>query len=325
MHAPTCLPTALTLCTLASLAQAETFSVGPLPGDAPPGFSQLFTKHVDVLGLHVYASSQTPNAKVIHAANILAQWIDNNEDGQLDDPAVHQTMTALHASMLMWSTENEFENSGAEDTIPDWVWDSTVLQPLFGAETNPGYPGNQEFDWALEECLHLVTWGGFSRTYPSVFGEYPGSQIGIAMIANIAGGWYHYDDPTCDFACKVTEYHYWALTSMLGAQNYSWRIGEIIDEWELYSPQLVQQHDAAVHALLSDGQWHQATVLPDGSYEPQAACTGDLNGDGLVDVDDILAVINAWGTDDANGDADGDGAVTANDILVVLAGWGACP
>lgn len=314
------------VCTLiiVSVSGGDFFTIGPLPGDAPPGFSQLFTKHVDVLGLHVYASQLTPNAKVLHAANILAQYVDNDEDGQPDDAAVHATMLDLHASMLMWRTENEFENSDAEDIIPDWVWDSTVLQALFGEETNPGYPGNQEFDWALEECLHLVTWGGFSRTYPGVFGEFPGSQIAQAMDANIAGGWYHYDDPTCDYECLVTEYHYWALTSMLGAQSYPWRIGEIIDEWELYAPALVQQHDPAVHALLSDPQWNQPTVLPDGAYEP-SLCLADLNADGFVGVDDLLAVINAWDTGNPGGDADGDGWVSATDILAVLAAWGACP
>ena len=120
--------------------------IEPVPADAPQGFSQVFSKHVDVLGLHVYASSNTNDNKVLHAARTLAQWIDNDEDGQPDEPAVHATMLSLHASMIMWQTENEFEQSGAEDIIPDEVFDSTVLQLLFGDETRIGYPENQHFD-----------------------------------------------------------------------------------------------------------------------------------------------------------------------------------
>ena len=308
------------------VAQAEHFQVGPLPADALENFDQFFTKHVDVLGLHVYASASTPNSKVLHAANILAQWIDNDGDGQPDDSLVHEKLVSLHSSMIMWNTENQFENSGFEETIPDSVFDSTVLQLLFGYETNPGYPANQEFDASLEECLHLVTWGGYSRVYPSVFGEFQGSQIANAMDTNIANGYYHYDDPTCDYECLVTEYHYWALTSMLGAQGYAWRIPEIIGEWELHSHDLVQQNDPAVHALLSDPQWSMATVLPDGTYDPQPNdCPADFNDNGAVDVDDVLTILAAFNTTGPTGDLNDDGIVDVSDILILLAAYGNCP
>jgi hypothetical protein len=51
----------------------------------------------------------------------------------------------------------------------------------------------------------------------------------------------------------------------------------------------------------------------------------DINGDGEVGVDEILAVIAAWDTDDADADVNNDGIVDTNDILLVLAAWGPCP
>ena len=51
----------------------------------------------------------------------------------------------------------------------------------------------------------------------------------------------------------------------------------------------------------------------------------DINGDGEVGVDEILAVIAAWDTDDADADVNGDGIVDTNDILAVLSAWGPCP
>jgi hypothetical protein len=308
-------------------ASAEHFSVGSVPGNAPQGFSQVFSKHVLVLdGVHIYASSSTPNNKVLHAANILAQWLDNNEDGMPDDAAVFAKMESLHACVLMWPNEQAFENSGAEDIIPDSVWDTIAGQLLFGDETNPGYPGNGEFDWALEEVLHIVTTGGFARTYPNVFGEQHNTDIADAMDLVIAGGWYHYNDPTCDYGCKVAEFHYWALTSMLGAQDYPWRIPEIADEWELPTAALMQQNAATTVALLANPQWSQATVLPDGSYDPQSepACPADYNGNGMVGASDLLALIAQWGQMNAIIDLDGDGMVTALDLLILLGQWGAC-
>ena len=55
-------------------------------------------------------------------------------------------------------------------------------------------------------------------------------------------------------------------------------------------------------------------------------CDGDANGDGQVDVNDILEVVGAFGSNDGSGDADGDGDSDTTDILVVLAAWGTnCP
>ena len=72
------LTTLLVLTTTASLS--ADFTIGSVPPNAPTGFT-VFTKHVDVLGLHVFAKSNVSNSRVLHCANILAQWIDNNEDG----------------------------------------------------------------------------------------------------------------------------------------------------------------------------------------------------------------------------------------------------
>ncbi|MDG2291116.1 MAG: S8 family serine peptidase [Phycisphaerales bacterium] len=54
-----------------------------------------------------------------------------------------------------------------------------------------------------------------------------------------------------------------------------------------------------------------------------AGVPGDANGDGIVDVNDILAVIAAWGTT-CNGcleDLDGSGEIDVNDLLLVIANW----
>ena len=52
------------------------------------------------------------------------------------------------------------------------------------------------------------------------------------------------------------------------------------------------------------------------------SAAGDANGDGFVDVNDILLVVGQFGcTSGCTADVDGDGAVTAADILVVLANW----
>jgi len=55
------------------------------------------------------------------------------------------------------------------------------------------------------------------------------------------------------------------------------------------------------------------------------ACVGDITGDGVVDVVDLLEVLGAWGDCYAcAADITGDGVVDVLDLLEVLEGWGSC-
>ena len=62
-----------------------------------------------------------------------------------------------------------------------------------------------------------------------------------------------------------------------------------------------------------------------GAYEimvEDPPCDGDLNGDGTVDINDLLAVIAGWGSPD--GDLNGDGTTDITDLLVLLEFFGPC-
>jgi len=53
-------------------------------------------------------------------------------------------------------------------------------------------------------------------------------------------------------------------------------------------------------------------------------CVGDIDDDGTVGVDDLLGVLENWGSDGA-GDVDDSGTVDVDDLLLLIASWGACP
>ncbi len=58
----------------------------------------------------------------------------------------------------------------------------------------------------------------------------------------------------------------------------------------------------------------QDTTLP---------CAGDLSGDGVVSVSDLLMIISAWGT--PNADTTGDNMNDVSDLLVAIGEFGPCP
>jgi len=55
-------------------------------------------------------------------------------------------------------------------------------------------------------------------------------------------------------------------------------------------------------------------------------CLADINGDGVVNVADMLLVIGNWGAGAGNiADVNFDGTVGVGDLLAVIAAWGNCP
>ena len=48
---------------------------------------------------------------------------------------------------------------------------------------------------------------------------------------------------------------------------------------------------------------------------------GDVNGDGVVNIDDIFFILGHWGESGGPADANEDGTVNIDDIFFVLAHW----
>lgn len=252
-----------------------------MPSDFAQAFHDHFDKHVEVFGVHLVATPGVSDAGTLHAAGVLAQWIDNDEDGVADNQTMADEMASLDATIIMFDypDSDEFEAFiiDLENEVND-PWD-LALQDLYDEETHPeGSTQFGGFDASLEECLHLVTHYGYANAYPTVFGEQIGSSLADAMDLARDGqfetipnpypeaAWYHYDDWTCDYGCMATEYIYWGLTSWLGAQNYPSRCNQIDNEWELCEPSDFESTDVTLHALLTDPLYTMPTVLPDGLY-----------------------------------------------------------
>jgi hypothetical protein len=230
-----------------------------------------FNRKVVIFGIDIYAAPKVKDAKLLHAANLMAQYLDNNEDGTVDNPLVVAKMVEKKAFMFLWKTKvdmpsavpkgREGQDLGNDETIPLW-------------HTN-GHTGT--FDAALEEVWHLITHIGYVNAYPTIFGENEGTSLSNAMDVARGGrftsipssypakAWYTYNDATCNYGCQATEYMYWAMSSILGAQAK--RLNDIKDEWKLNTKAKVQTTDKAIYGLLTDAKYKFPTVLPDGTYK----------------------------------------------------------
>ncbi|TVQ55580.1 MAG: hypothetical protein EA377_03230 [Phycisphaerales bacterium] len=63
-----------------------------------------------------------------------------------------------------------------------------------------------------------------------------------------------------------------------------------------------------------------------GHCEDDETCLGDLDGDGVVNVFDLLALLENWGDcPGCDADLNEDGVVNVFDLLLLLENWGSCP
>ena len=249
-------------------------------------------KYVNVFGIHIFASRTTPEDKLSHAAGVLAQYLDNDEDGIPDNTRVLSHLVSRNVFIIMPSTEAEMKQLEMDPVDKAGY---RYGQGLYGEETKPDFlvdgkinsPDGGYYDGALEEILHPITQHGYANAYPEVFGEERGSILAKCMDAARGGyfeqvpkggpksgypaeAWYHYTDETCDYGCMVTEYTYWALTSILGTQDFPGRHEALEVEWELNTRERVRTGDTAVYELLTDPQYRFPTKAPDGDYKPSA-------------------------------------------------------
>jgi len=249
---------------------ATTVPTKPTTGEG--SLSDTFPLHTQVFGISIRGTSGTSKDLMEHAANVMAQYLDNNEDGVPDNQSVVDHMISKGATLLMASNSSAFEKASAALTPSD------AYQDLLGNEVKPDGADDGEFDATLEEVLHLITHVGYAGVYPEIFGEAIDSSISDAMdiarggrFENIPASypqnaWYTYDDETCDYSCMVTEYTYWSLTSILGAQNFSGRYEQISNEWQLNTKEKVHLKDPGVYTILTNSDFALATVLPNGEY-----------------------------------------------------------
>ena len=84
---------------------------GPIDPGSDPNFTivahsdQGFTetnRKVEVFGVPIYAYATVEDVKLLHAANIMAQYLDNNEDGIVDNSTLLSALISNNAALYMW-------------------------------------------------------------------------------------------------------------------------------------------------------------------------------------------------------------------------------
>ena len=236
-------------------------------GGGPCG-SAVFPKSAVVFdALTICASGDVDDAKVVHAAAVSAQWLDNDGDGTVDDPGLHATLVGSRPVVLMTAEELSFW-PGIRALV---ALRGRPFQDLGARETAP----RSGRDASQEEIHHIIVNAGWQRYRPDVFSEEADddSLLYRAWQAAWDSGLHFYDDPTCDDSCQVTEFVYLATAAYLGSD-----VDLQTDELRAYSRDDLQRLSPATVAILESAAYRYPTIMwPDGRYPH----TGNITLHGL--------------------------------------------
>lgn len=245
-----------------------------LPISANSALNNVFTKYTDVFGIKTYATDGVENSKLVHSSKILAEYLDNDENGIIDDQEVVESIVKNNASMAMFTCECELKSLD-DGQIPG---EEIRIQDLYNEEVHINGAANGLFDASLEEVLHLITDYGYAKVYPDALSVTSTSDLTNAMDVARGGNfqnvpdqyptdaWYTYYDETSDYSTQASEYFYWGLTSYLGGQQFPGRKESIQEEWALNTPDLLKSKDVLFFDLITREELRLPTKLPDGNY-----------------------------------------------------------
>ena len=237
---------------------------------------------VDVFGIYVISHSSIPAEYVEHSANVVAEFMDNDADGVMDDPEVHRFLVENNFVVPVWTEalrEEVFPSLRGTLCEDNLGWAASMYyghdQWAFGGIKQAG-----TWDTNLEEIWHVLSVGWY-ETYPEYFGDRPGSRLADAMDAARGGqfqtvpssypegAWYSYDDYTCNYDCQMHEYFYWILMANIDALDpaYTDKCESSKDEWYVCTKEELQQVDPQAYDLLNNQGFKLPTNIPVGNYQ----------------------------------------------------------
>lgn len=261
-------------------------------------FDRGMDKKISVFGINVYKYRDADLWALTYAATVLAEYLDSDEDGAVDDPAVIAALISSDGKEGL-AVLNERGDVGSGD-YKDSFWGISRVGGQACLACEGGF--HQQ---TLEEFHHAV-YHGFEIAYPSVFGSEPGTELMLAVeqaygdceycsdcapdcvhydcqgpddcsfVEGSCNGASHYATPSCGpGGCLAAENFYLAWTSLYGLQVDRCEI--LASEWEPCTPEAMMSDPrvALLYELVS-GQAASAATL--GYVLPSAAPDGRYGG-----------------------------------------------
>jgi hypothetical protein len=254
-----------------------------------------------VFGIPMFCTSQWSTQKLNHVASVLAELLDQDEDGCADDQLVLTALTRVDTDggqgvALLPTNEHD-----AESGISIMEKAGYYIVTVEGEdETRPECSGlnftEECSDASIEELFHLITGHGHLNAYPSIFGDSWTRKSNLTEAMDVARGgrfrdiptrypdtaWYTYYDKTCDYGCQVTEYIWWGYCAFSGVCQGRSGASDFQDEFRYLKKSQFVGKDSKLSKLFqkSGTTYTLPTKYVDGKYHGCKTCSGGPNHGG---------------------------------------------
>ena len=127
-------------------------------------------KYTKVFGVSVFAHTSVSDAKFQHVASIMAEWLDNDEDGCVDTPVILKYLADKNEPAYAVVKSNKAKDDWY---IPFMKKNFVCSAPQEEWETVPKCTGlkgtNQCSDSTLEEVWHVIQGQGYAPAFKQYF------------------------------------------------------------------------------------------------------------------------------------------------------------
>lgn len=245
-----------------------------------------FDRYVDICGFAVAAEAGVTDAQLLDIAAVVAEYLDNDEDGYIDDPKL---LNSLVSNRIFFPVIYESMVPGED---PDsYVPGSSA--PLMNNIDNLGFDvayvsvSGSEIDYnsstrgmmpVYEEVNHVLYRNGYRIAYPEIFSDQHGSPLAncmdiarggyfITLPAGFGGhngypidAWWAYGDSSCRYdLCQIDEYFYNAFVVVAGIANKHRLSGQCgfsnLDSWNLCTINELKSTDSCIYNLITNPKY----------------------------------------------------------------------
>jgi hypothetical protein len=226
---------------------------------ASAGFTQCATP----FGVLLAADKEMPSSYVTQAAQVLAEILDQNMDGVVDDLGVQAAVADHQVAWLAMPMD------------PD-VWEGSQLPALQGAlgydivipawwlDVKDGGPDTHGRAVMVEEIHHFMTQFGYSEVYPQTFGVHDWSSVIAMETAAAQCDYWQHPENSCpdspaespgdcaDPSCDVVEFYQQVAVLRAGMAPGWSGIG-----FPATAAALEERLSDTIKAVLDDPAYHQ--------------------------------------------------------------------
>jgi hypothetical protein len=135
-----------------------------------------FNRKIVVFDTPIFAFKNVEDSKLIHVANVLAQYLDNDDEGIVDNTTIHTQLKTGKSFIYLWKTTTQRDAVIPPSGYNVFDIGADSLNIIWHSNGHTGI-----FDGAIESVWTFISKNGHEVSYPATFSSQAHSEISNVM------------------------------------------------------------------------------------------------------------------------------------------------